>query len=268
VSRIVLLATLVLVACRSAPAQSPSQPSAPADAAVVEAQGPGWLGVRFEPGATRVVQVIPRSPAAAAGIRVDDRVDSIDGVAMQTSQQIVDRVTEAAAGTTIKLVLHRGDQQVTVPIKLALRPREDRLMRDSLIDRPAPDFSTVGLDGSPIKLSALRGQVVLIDFWATWCGPCTVQFPHLNKWHQQLASQGLRIVALSDEEPALIREYATAEKLAYPIALDPDSKIRAAYFAAGIPTTVIVDKAGVVRYVALGVANPIEVETALSVLLK
>ena len=230
-------------------------------------EGQGWLGLRFDPGTTRVVQVVDKSPAAKAGLAVDDEIESLDGVHVQRSQEIVRTVAETKPGTVITLAVRRAGKQLTFPVKLAVRPPDDRLMRESLIDKPAPAFSATGIDGAPMVLADLRGQVVLIDFWATWCGPCTTQFPHLNEWHAQYAQQGLRIVALSDEEPDLVREYVKATQLTYPIGLDPDSRIRAAYLVPGMPTTVIIDRAGVVRYIAVGTSDPAEVEAVIKKLL-
>jgi peroxiredoxin len=267
---VVLFRTLLVgfaIACRHQQPQAPA-PTPPHDAAPVTTSGHGWLGVRFEPGTTRVVQVVDGSPAKAAGLHVDDEIASLDGVAVQRSQEIVRTVAEAAPGSTITIVIQRAGQQLTVPVVLATRPPDDKLMRDSLLDRPAPAFATTYLDGAPLALADLRGQVVLLDFWATWCGPCTTQYPHLNHWHAQYASKGLRIVALSDEEPDLVRDYAASQKLAYPIALDPDDKVRAVYFVPGMPSTVIIDRAGVVRYVAVGVTNPVEIDYAITTLLK
>ncbi len=224
--------------------------------------------MRCEPGTTQVVQIIPNSPASASGIHLDDEIQSIDGVAMQTSQQIVKTISETAPGTNVTITLQRRGAQQTMTIKLATRPNDDKVLRSSLLDRPAPPFTTMGLDGKAgVALADLRGRVVLIDFWATWCGPCTSQFPHLNAWHQRYAAKGLHILGLSDEEPDLVREYVAAEKLAYPIALDPDDKIRAAYFVPGMPTTVVIDKTGIVRYVSVGTVNPTEIEAAFTKLL-
>jgi peroxiredoxin len=229
---------------------------------------PAFLGVRFEPGTTRATQIVEGSPAAAAGIQVGDAIASLDGVAMTTSKQIVETIAAAKPGSTISIVLTRGDQTLTVPVKLVERPSDDRLIRQTLLDRPAPAFTAPMIDGTTVTLADLRGNVVLVDFWATWCGPCTAQFPHLNAWHAQYTSQGLRIVALSDEEPQQVRDYVAAEKLAYPVGLDPNERIRAAYLVPGIPTTAVIDKAGIVRYVRVGVGNPAEIEATFTRLLK
>lgn len=240
-------------------AQEPAQP------AVVQ---PAWLGIWFEPGTTRVVQVVDKSPAAAAAIQIGDEISSLDGVEMHTSKDIVRTVAPKQPGSKVSIALTRGGAPRTVTVTLAARPSDDKLMRATLLDRPAPAFTAEALDGkASLTLADLRGHVVLLDFWATWCGPCTTQYPHLNQWQQQYASKGLQIIALSDEEPDLVREYATQEKLSYPIAFDPDDRIRLAYVVAGIPTTVVIDKAGVVRYVALGVVDPAEVERTITKLL-
>jgi peroxiredoxin len=265
-----VLAELLFAACHRNPPPAPAPKPAQPEPAVVELRDQtAWLGVRFEPGTTRVVQVVEQSPAAAAGIQIDDQIVSLDGVAMQTSQQIVKTVANTPPGTRSKVVLTRGGTERTLTIKLAVRPPDDKLIRTHLLDRPAPPFTAAALDGGTgPALADLRGRVVLIDFWATWCGPCTTQYPHLNHWHQQYASKGLQIVALSDEEPDLVREYVAAEKLQYPIALDPDDRIRAAYLVPGMPTTVLIDKAGVVRYVSVGTVDPAEIETAFTKLLQ
>jgi peroxiredoxin len=267
-------ALIAIGACGgNAPPPEPPVPQEPARAEPAlpssAETGPAWLGVRFDPGTTRVVQVIELSPAAVAGLRVGDEIVSLDGVAMHGSQEIVQTVGDAKPGRPMTIVLTRGGNQLTLRVKLASRPDERQLMQNTLLDRPAPAFSAPALDGGkPVTLASLRGHVVLVDFWATWCEPCTTQFPHLNQWHKQYTSKGLRIVALSDEEADQVREFTAAEKLAYPVALDPGEKIRAAYLVPGIPTTVLIDKDGVVRYVRVGAASPVEIETAITELLR
>ncbi|HEY5928483.1 MAG TPA: redoxin domain-containing protein [Kofleriaceae bacterium] len=249
------------------PPPPPPTPSSPQVGTVVAHRA--FLGTRFEPGTTRVVQVVPNSPAAKADIQVGDEIMSIDGVTMLTAQQIIETVGPIQAGTRITIGLRRKTTLIEKSFALGKRPPDEKLTKQTLLDRPAPAFTATGLDGTAsFTLTELRGRVVLLDFWATWCGPCTTQFPHLQQWHQQYASKGLQIVALSDEEPDLVREYVAAEKLGYPIALDPRERIRAAYLVPGIPTTVVIDKAGIVRYVAVGTSDPREVEAVITQLLK
>jgi peroxiredoxin len=262
-------AFIALVAC-GGHSPAPPPPPAPVSAAPAPApsSSPAWLGIWFETGTTRALRVVEGGPAARAGFLVGDEIRSIDGVAVNASQQIVKRVSAARPGTRIAIAFTRAGQPRTAVVELAARPPDDRLMRDALVDQPAPPFTAPALDGgAAISISELHGTVVLVDFWATWCGPCTMQFPHLNDWHQRYASRGLRIVALSDEEPDLVREYARAEKLAYPLALDPDARIRLAYLVPGMPTTVIIDRQGIVRYVTVGVADPAEIEAVITRLL-
>ena len=259
----------MLLACGGGRQAPPAPPPPPREEPAPVQHKPAFLGTRFEPGTTKVVQVVENSPAAKADIRIDDEIVSLDGKAMTTAQQIVQTVAAIKPGSRITLQLRRGTATITKGFSLGTRPPDEKLIKQTLLDRPAPAFTASGLDGTAsFTLTDLRGRVVLIDFWATWCGPCTTQFPHLNQWHKQYASAGLQIVALSDEEPDLVREYVAAEKLAYPIGLDPNERIRAAYLVPGIPTTVVIDKTGIVRYVAVGTSDPNEVEAVIVRLLK
>ena len=90
----------------------------------------------------------------------------------------------------------------------------------------------------------------------------------LRRWHKQFAKQGLRIIALTSEDPDIVQEFALAQRLEYPIAFDRDDAIRRTYVAFALPTTIIVDKAGIVRYLHAGVADASVVEATFTRLLR
>ncbi|HEX5062688.1 MAG TPA: redoxin domain-containing protein [Kofleriaceae bacterium] len=229
---------------------------------------PAWLGLRFVPGTTRVQQVIDNSPAAGAKFEAGDEIASLDGVAVHTSQEIVKTVTESRPGTNMTVALTRRGAPLTITVQLAKRPTEDKLISDTLLNKPAPAFTAAALDGKSLALADLRGHVVLIDFWATWCGPCETQIEHLKQWHSTYAPRGLQIVALSDEESDVVRKYVAEEHLTYQVGLDQDDHIRGTYLVQAMPTTVVIDKAGVVRYVSVGTVAPAEIEAVIKKLLK
>ena len=119
--------------------------------------------------------------------------------------------------------------------------------------RPAIDFDLPTLDGKRLTLGSLRGQVVLLDFWASWCGPCKQELPELEKLHRQYAGKGLVIVTINiDEERGNAAAMAKRLGLTLPVALDTESKVAARYEPPTMPTSFVVDRGGVVRFVHAG----------------
>jgi peroxiredoxin len=270
------VALALLVACHGTPSASSYPPPGPSRPLVVQAamaepigREPAWLGIRFNPGTTRVLQVIDGSPAAAAGVQAGDEIVSLDGIAMHSPQEIVKAIAAAEPGRRVTVALTREGAPQTFAIELGTRPADDKLIGATLLDNPAPAFTATALDGkTKITPAELRGNVVLLEFWGTWCGPCTTQYPHLARWHRDYASRGLRVLALTDEDRDIVRTYVARQKLTYPVALDPEDRIRADFLVSALPTTVFVDRAGVVRYVSVGVGDPAETERAIERLLR
>jgi thiol-disulfide isomerase/thioredoxin len=125
--------------------------------------------------------------------------------------------------------------------------------------RPAPDFTLTALDGSTLSLSALRGDVVLVDFWATWCGPCKYAMPGLQKLHETYGDKGVRVIALSVDQKGVevVRPFIEANGYTFPVAM-ADEAVRRAYGGIpSIPTTVVIRPDGTVFEVLVG-AHPYE----------
>lgn len=136
----------------------------------------------------------------------------------------------------------------------------------------AVDGQVVGLTdlgGIPITLESLRGKVVWIDFWASWCPPCQAETPVLREVHETHLGQEFTIVAISVQEtsPDDVRAYAETYGLEYTIGFDASSGVFRTYRAYGLPTQIFLDRDGVIRQVIKGPLTVLEAERILAPLL-
>jgi thiol-disulfide isomerase/thioredoxin len=112
----------------------------------------------------------------------------------------------------------------------------------------APDFAISNAQ-LPNKLSDLAGQVVYLDFWASWCKPCRQSFPWMNQMQQKYASQGLQIIAINlDTESSLAKDFLDKVPAQIPIIYDPEGNIASDYQLIGMPSSYLIDKTGKIRF--------------------
>src|SRR5665213_1857245 len=124
---------------------------------------------------------------------------------------------------------------------------------DALVGKLAPDFNLTGLDGKDVKLSSLKGKVVVLDLWATWCPPCRLSLPHLDKLYQAKKADGLQVFAVDQQEPKeKVKDFVEKTKLTVPVLLDTQGDVGQKYMANAIPETIIVGKDGKVKKVFIG----------------
>jgi len=118
----------------------------------------------------------------------------------------------------------------------------------------AKDFNVAALDGGKVRLADLRGKVVFLNLWATWCPPCKEEMPAMERLWQRYKGQGLVVIALSMDASGakVVQPFIERAKFTYRVALDPKMEIAQLYGARSVPSTFIIDRSGALRAIALG----------------
>jgi peroxiredoxin/outer membrane lipoprotein-sorting protein len=171
------------------------------------------------------------------------------GGTMEISQSTLITVSDTEVPQPDSLFVFRAPAGATEVQQIGQQaPRPD------LSGKPAPDFTLTDLAGRPVKLSGLRGKVVLLDFWATWCGPCRIEMPRVQKLYKDFKSRGLEVFGVDfGEDPARVKPFIQKNGYTFPILLDRKQQVGRSYEVNGIPTLVIVDRKGIIHSYFVGV---------------
>lgn len=118
--------------------------------------------------------------------------------------------------------------------------------------RTAPSYSATTLRGDTVDIDALRGRVVILNVWATWCRPCVKEMPSLQRLYDRHATEGLVVIGVSVDNPALlmgdvdsaVRKFVDDLELTFPIIVDSESRVEQGYPVAGLPMTFVIDRQG------------------------
>jgi cytochrome c biogenesis protein CcmG/thiol:disulfide interchange protein DsbE len=127
------------------------------------------------------------------------------------------------------------------------------------VGQPAPAYSALSVTGDSVSLAGLRGKVVLMNVWATWCGPCRQEIPELRVLHTAYKDKGLELIGVSlDAEGSdeAIRAFTKDFKMDYAIWRDPHEVVQTTFKMGGVPATFLIDRQGVLRWKATGVIEP------------
>ncbi len=127
------------------------------------------------------------------------------------------------------------------------------------IGSPAPDFTLRSNSGKNLKLSEYRGQVVMINFWATWCAPCRQELPHLNRLYEQYRKAGFMLLGVNVDDNAKAAQDMTDHlRVRFPVLYDTTKQVSKRYDIDAMPMTLIVDRDGKVRYLHRGYRSGVE----------
>lgn len=240
--------------------------------AAAEAQTPkAWLGISFEDvaapdlpsafahphaeGAVKVLQVFPKSAAALGGIQEGDFLLAINGAALRGRSTLLDSVRAHGVGDVMAVRLGRDGRVLDLKMALSPRPEDMRALSQALIGGLAPSLHGTFYQGEAASLEALRGKVVLLDFWATWCGPCRMTLPALDALSREYGDQGLVVIGVSNENQSELDAFQRKAALGYPLVRDPEGRTQRAYQAFAYPTLALIGKDGKVARIETG-AHP------------
>jgi len=218
-----------------------------------------WLGVEIEdqpsgqPG-LRVVRVLRGSPAATGHVRTGDTLLSVGGARLDAPSDLVQALQGFGVGEEVPLAVQRGREHRLLRATLRGQPVFEDLLRLSFVGLEAPTISgVVTFQGEAASLSELRGKVVLLEFWASWCEICRYLAPVLGRWQSAYRPAGLEVVGVTADPPDVAARAASRAGMGYTLASDLGGEVSESYLANQIPAVFVIDRRGVVVDVMVGV---------------
>jgi thiol-disulfide isomerase/thioredoxin len=251
-----IASTAAAPTARSTPPAAPDAASAPAE------DGPGWLGVEVgtaPPGQAGVLveSVMHGSPADAAGLRAGDRILRVGAEDVATGRDVVRIVSSHRGGDRLGLSLLRDGEQRLMPVVLAARPDPDEMLKLELGGDVAPAWRPLAtVRGSvPATLGELKGRVVVMEFWASWCMPCRMTAPRLSAWQDRYGAQGLTVIGITMDAPEVALQASVEMGMDYAVLSDPDGETTREYKAFSLPTLFVIDRSGKIRTAMVGYSS-------------
>ena len=266
----IALSLLVLGAAAAAAHPTPSRPVAPRVRArpptkkASSEEGRPWLGVGIKDGkrGVEITLVVDGTPARQAGLLVGDEIVAIDKRAVTSAGDLQARIGALKVGRKVTLEVVRRTRRFSVGVKLALKLDDQEELERLRLDRPTPAIEVlpVARDSSEkskaLTMASLRGKVIVVEFLATWCGPCKSTYGTLGELQAKRRADGLVVLGISDESDASLRALLSQEQLGFTVARDVGAVVYHAFhegMASRVtPTLFVIDRKGVVRFAGLG----------------
>jgi peroxiredoxin len=190
------------------------------------------------------------------------RKTNLRGRSLETAVAALVKENLAIPAHTHPNTPEKGSQPQSIPATKLIKMKTDSQKDENLesrianpsewVGKPAPDFQVKNIKGEELSLKDFRGQVVFLDFWATWCGPCIAEMPNVKRTYEKYKDQKFQIVGISlDNSTAPLEAYIKKEGIAWRQYLDSGGKISLLYNVRAIPSTFLIDGAGIVRKVNL-----------------
>jgi thiol-disulfide isomerase/thioredoxin len=255
----------------SASAESSAASPNPGRDASAKPKPAAWLGVSIadvpaaqlpeayapvtSEGAVRILQTFHGTSAEQAGLLPDDIILAINGTPLQGRKTLLDTIHSKTVGDVVALRVGRNGKPFEQKMALSPKPEDMRAITRMLVGSPAPALEGKYYSGDAGSLSKNKGKVVLLDFWATWCGPCRMTMPELEAVYKKYRSKGLEVIGVSSESLEDLKAFQASNKTGYPQFNDVSQLTTRQYQAFAYPTLVVIDRKGVIQRIEVG-AHP------------
>jgi peroxiredoxin len=161
-------------------------------------------------------------------------------------------IISLATVAVIDYVSHPGTRTASA-LTAAASPNSPTVKVGTRIGFTAPDFTLQTIDGQQVSLSDYRGKPVILNFWASWCGPCRYEVPAFKSFYDKYENEGVAIIAVNTQDnPDNALAYAKADNLKFTIPVDPQGKVANLYNVRGLPTTYFIDENGIITSIKIG----------------
>ncbi|MFK7826098.1 MAG: redoxin family protein [Oligoflexales bacterium] len=212
-----------------------------------------WLGVGIETHekGVLVTRALPGAPAQKSGIKTGDIILSIDSHVMKTAAALNKMIQSLEVGQKVAVEIERTNKKSTLNIFLEVRPDLMSLIEKNE-GKPAQPVNLTSIAGKTVNLNEMKGQVVLIKFWATWCPSCRASFPYLDNFIGKNKGKKLVILTVSNEDVSTQSAFFNGKKQNFIALVDPKGEASNAYMVPALPSYVLIDKNGLVSQTAVG----------------
>jgi thiol-disulfide isomerase/thioredoxin len=206
-------------------------------------------------GAVKIEQVFKGTSADQADLKVGDYILSINKKPLAGRKTLLDTIRSKGIGDVVELRIGRDGKTSLQKMALSPKPEDMRSITQMLVGSQAMELEGKYYSGDVGSLAKNKGKVVVLDFWATWCGPCRNTIPALDALYKKYQDQGVVIIGISSENLAELTAYQAAGQHGYSLFNDISQITTRKYQAYAYPTLVLIDRKGTIQRIEVG-AHP------------